>query len=257
MFGRDKRRRERLRAQPFPGDWLEIVHRRVPLFGRLPRADQQELCGHVQVLLAEKNWEGAGGLAMTDEVRVTIAAQAGLLLLHRDTDPFPRLRSVVVYPEAFVVEHERMAPDGGFMVVGPETRLGESWEHGAVVLSWDDVRRGAADPDDGWNVVLHEFAHQLDREDGATDGVPPFDRGAARWAGVLEDEFRALRAALRNGEQTVLDEYAAESPAEFFAVAVEVFFEQPREMRAEHPRLFSELRRFFNQDPAEWNTEPR
>lgn len=257
MFGRKKSRREKLQAKPFPASWLESLQRNVAVFGRLPEADRAELEGHIQVLLAEKNFEGAGGLQMTDEIRVTIAAQAAILLLRREAEYFPRLRSIVVYPGAFVVDHRQLVPEGGFIVEGPQTRLGESWEHGTVVLSWDDVRWGAADPDDGHNVVLHEFAHQLDREDGATDGVPLLDEDPARWVGMLRDELGQLRASIDGGEPTVLDDYGAEGPAEFFAVAVETFFERPRELRAQHPRLYAALRRFFNQDPAEWTTEPR
>ncbi|MHC5542275.1 M90 family metallopeptidase, partial [Singulisphaera rosea] len=164
MFGFFKRRRrERLRATPFPTAWVEIIEKNVPLYQRLGEADRRELQGHIQVFLGEKQFEGCGGLELTDEVRVTIAAQACLLLLHRETDDYRRLITILVYPSAY--EAKGVEPiGGGFVIEGIQGRLGEAWQDGVVVLSWDDVRRGAADARDGQNVVLHEFAHQLDQE---------------------------------------------------------------------------------------------
>ena len=156
-------RRKRLRSQPFPPAWLDIIKKNVPIFDRLPQADQRELQGHIQVFLAEKYFEGCGGLELTDEIKVTIAAQACLLLLHRETDYYPRLITILVYPHAYVAKS--VEPIGGGVVQeGEMARLGEAWKDGVVVLSWDDVRRGASDLHDGHNVVLHEFAHQLDRK---------------------------------------------------------------------------------------------
>jgi Mlc titration factor MtfA (ptsG expression regulator) len=240
MFGLEKRRWERLRAESFPLEWLRVLERNVPFYRQLPEADQRELQGHVQVIIAEKNFEGCGGLEMTDEIRVTIAAHAALLLLHRETEYYPRLRSVVVYPAAFIVNHTEVVEEGGYTVEGPEARLGESWHHGAVVLSWDDVRAGARNFHDGYNVVLHEFAHQLDLEDGSVDGVPALDDSAwyRTWRRLLEDEYRELRKAVARGEPTVLDQYGATEPAEFFAVATEAFFEKPVQLCATHPALY-------------------
>src|SRR5208282_4231509 len=157
MFGMFRnRRRERLRSQPFPHSWLDIIKKNVPIFNRLPQADQRELQGHIQVFLAEKFFEGCGGLELTEEIKVTIAAQACLLLLHRETDYYPRLITILVYPHAYVAKGIR--PIGGGAVLEFETaRLGEAWKDGVVVLSWDDVRQGASDLHDGHNVVLHEF----------------------------------------------------------------------------------------------------
>jgi MtfA peptidase len=259
IFARKSRRRERWRAEPFPEHWQRIVERRVPVFARLPAADQQELLGHARVLLEEKHFEGGPGLVMRDEIRVTIAAQAALLLLHRDTDYFPRLTSVIVYPTGYVA-HESAAHEGGIWSEGDESLLGHTQRDlRAVVLSWDDVRAGAADPDDGHNLVLHEFAHQLDFEDGATDGTPALDTGAQvrSWAQVLGEELEALRRAADAGDPTLLDPYGAEDPAEFFAVATETFFERAVELRQRHPGLYGELQRFYRQDPAAWGTGAR
>jgi Mlc titration factor MtfA (ptsG expression regulator) len=259
IFARKSRRRERWRAEPFPEHWQRIVERRVPVFARLPAADQQELLGHARVLLEEKHFEGGPGLVMRDEVRVTIAAQAALLLLHRNTDYFPRLTSIIVYPTGYVA-HESAAHEGGIWSEGDESLLGHTQRDlRALVLSWDDVKSGAADPDDGHNLVLHEFAHQLDFEDGFTDGTPALDTGAQvrSWALVLGEELEALRRAADAGDPTLLDPYGAEDPAEFFAVATETFFERGVELRHRHPGLYGELQRFYRQDPAAWGTAAR
>ena len=252
MFGFFKRRRrERLRSASFPQGWLEIIERNVRLYRRLPQADRQELHGLVQIFLAEKYFEGCGGLEMTDEVRVTIAASACLLLLHRDTDIYPHLITILVYPTAYVAKTKK--PIGGTHILESESiNLGESWSSGVVVLSWDNVLASASDVRDGQNVVLHEFAHQLDREDGWVDGAPPLERRSqyVTWARVLGAEYERLQRASQLGRSTVLDQYGATDPAEFFAVATECFFEKPHVLRQRHPELYEELKSFYRQDPA-------
>ncbi len=248
-----KSRRERLRAEPFPDHWRRIVETRVSVFSRLSEADRRELLGHARVLVEEKHFEGAGGLIMRDEVRLTIAAQAALLLLHRDTDYFPRLTSVIVYPSGYVATNQR--DEGGIWSEDDEHLSGHTQRNlRALVLAWDDVEAGAADPDDGRNLVLHEFAHQLDFEDGSTDGTPLLESGAqARsWGEVFANELEALRRAADAGESTLLDPYGARNPAEFFAVATETFFERGRELSGRHPKLYEELKRYYRQDPAAW-----
>ena len=253
-----ERRRQQLRAQPVPGEWRSVISRNVPFFNRLPLDDQSELLGHVQVFLAEKNFEGCGGLQLTDEMRVTIATQACLLLLHRRTDYYPRLVTILVYPSGFVVEEKRHL-EGHIWSEGSEGRLGETGRQmGSLVLAWDAAKSGAKDPSDGKNLVLHEFAHQLDFEDLAADGVPALTSRKEKlsWAGVMKMEFAALRAADETGIPTLLDTYGATNPAEFFAVATEAFFERPQALRGQHPRLYGELQRFFRQDPALYSSEP-
>jgi Mlc titration factor MtfA (ptsG expression regulator) len=245
------RRRERTRAQPFPPAWGEIIERNVPMYARLVPEDQEELRRRVLVFVDEKNFEGAGGLEMTDEIRVTIAAQACILLLRLDDDDYyPLLRSIVVYPSAYRVPREQR--EGAVVHEGDAVHLGESWQHGAVVLAWNSARRGAADPRDGQNVILHEFAHQLDQEDGEADGTPELERWAfyAPWGRVLSEHYLALRKAARGGGKTLLDKYGATNEAEFFAVATEAFFERPTQLHARHPELYHELARYFGQDPA-------
>jgi len=252
-----KRRRERLRAQPFPGAWRAIVEKNLPVFRRLVAADQTELLGHVQVFLAEKHFEGSGGLTMTDEIRVTIAAQACMLLLHRETDYYPELTSIIVYPSGYTA-YEQNPIGGGIWEEGGQDRLGHTArELRAMVLAWDAAKQGAADPSDGRNLVLHEFAHQLDFENLVADGTPELQtRGAyVAWARVMSAELRALRHADYAGLPTVLDTYGATNPAEFFAVATEAFFERPLALQVRHPELFRELRDFYRQDPTAYSTE--
>ena len=252
------RRRARLRTQPAPKAWREILERNLGVFRRLSPEDQEELLGHTQVFLAEKHFEGAGGLVLTDEIRVTIAGQASLLLLHRETDYYPELVSIIVYPTGYIADEDRHI-GGGIWEEGGEDRLGHTGQRlGALVLAWDAVRHGAAAPDDGVNLVLHEFAHQLDFENRSSDGTPALEtHGDYRtWARVMSYEFEALRDALEAGEDTFLDDYGATNPAEFFAVITEAFFERPRALRRNHPALFMQLQRFYQQDPTTYSLEP-
>lgn len=223
------------------------------MVGRLSASDRDELIAHMKVFLAEKRFEGLGGQEITEEVRVTIAAQACLLLLRRDTDYYPRVRSILVYPEKYVAPYRRTGP-GGIVTEGNDLRLGEAWDSGYVVLSWCDVRHGAAELRDGHNVVFHEFAHALDAESGLIDGAPALEQGEhfAPWARMLGRELDALRRASMNGQPTVLNPYGAQNEAEFFAVATEAFFERPRSLRASNPDLYRHLSDFYRQDPARW-----
>jgi Mlc titration factor MtfA (ptsG expression regulator) len=254
-----QRRRNRLRTTRFRDDWLATIKRNVAFFHRLAGRDQAELLGHVQVFLAEKRFEGCDGFKITDEVRVTITAQACLLLLHRKTDYFPRLLTILVYPSTYLVE-ERRHLHGHVWQEGKIARLGETgrWLD-ALVLAWDAVKSGAAHPSDGKNVVLHEFAHQLDYENQAEDGAPALETRDQQlsWQEVMRTEFTSLRAADETGIPTLLDTYGASNPAEFFAVSTEAFFERPCALQACHPKLYAELRKYFQQDPVEYSAEAR
>jgi len=245
------RKRDALRAEPVPSAWRTIVERNLPVFNRLPTEDQAELLGHVQVFLAEKHIEGAGGLVLTNEIRLTIAAQACLLLLHRETDYYPRLRSIIVYPGGYTAHGEQHLGDG--LWTESEDLLGHTAQRlGALVLAWDAAKHGAKEPDDGRNLVLHEFAHQLDFEDSTTNGTPALETRAEylAWGRVMNDEFQALQAAEEAGKSTLIDQYGATNPAEFFAVVTEAFFERPHSLRRRHPELYASLASFYRQDPA-------
>jgi len=251
MFGFKKRRRKRLIEQQFPANWLSIIEQNVPYYRFLNQEDQVKLQGLIQVFLDEKEFEGCGGLEITDEIRVTIAAQACILLLGRETDFYPTLRSILVYPYAYVAPLKQYQPDGT-VAEGAESRLGESWSHGYVVLSWNDVLHGAFDIHDGKNLVFHEFAHQLDEESGAADGAPVLQKYSMyiAWARVIGEEYQSLVDSMLNNRPTLLDKYGAKSPAEFFAVATEFFFEKPVELRNRHPDLYQQLQLFYRTDPA-------
>src|SRR5438067_449081 len=252
-----QQRRRRLQGRPFPKEWLKLIQRHVAFFPRLSASDRSELLGHVQVFLAEKRFEGCSGFAITDEVRVTIAAQACLLLLHRRTDYFPKLLTILVYPLSYMVEERRQIAEH-IWEEGTVSRLGETGRRmGSLVLSWGAVKHGAADPSDGKNVVLHEFAHQLDFENDAVDGVPELGTREPQlaWADVMRCEFASLRAAEESDIPTLLNTYGATDPAEFFAVSVEAFFEQPRALLARHPKLYAQLQNYFQQNPVEFSAE--
>ena len=265
-----ERKRQRLRAQPFPAEWREVLKRRVPYVRTMPADLQLQLKAHIQVFLAEKAFIGCDGLEITDEIRVTIAAQACLLILNRPSFYYPELRQILVYPSSFVVNREHT--DGaGIKHAGRQVLAGESWSNGQVVLSWHDTLEGAAVPDDGNNVVIHEFAHQLDQEKGAANGAPLLARRAhyRRWSEVLNAEYRALQArrAFRGerinnphvdetalaAQDPLFSDYGATDPAEFFAVISEVFFERPARMASEHSALYQELARFYRVDPLTWH----
>ena len=251
------RQRKRLKARPFPNEWLKIIKRNVAFFERLSADDQAELLEDIQILLTEKNFEGCADQEITDEVRVTISAQACLLLLHRKTDYFPRLLTILVYPTTYLADENRpVTPD--IWEQGKSHRAGETARTmGSMVLAWDSVKAGAADPADGKNVVLHEFAHQLDYENFAADGTPALATRQQQlaWREVMRTEFASLRAAEVTGIPTLLDTYGATNAAEFFAVSTEAFFERPVRLRSQHPRLYSQLQNYFRQDPVEFSAE--
>ena len=250
-----RRRRERLAAQPFPAPWRRILRRRVPIVARLPAELQLRLKRHIQVFIAEKPFIGCQGQAIDDDVRVTIAAQACLLLLgSAELGGYPKLKQVLVYPGAFLVDREQPLGDG--MVQAQRRALaGESWTNGQVLLSWAEVVEGAADPADGRNVALHEFAHQIDQDKGHADGRPWRRSPAARrrWAAVMGAAFEQLQRE----PSTVIDAYGASDPAEFFAVATESFFERPQALAAEAPAVHAEMAGAFRGRSAALVTAPR
>ena len=248
-----KRRRRTLTSTPLDDAERAIIARNLVVYDDLSAADRAELEGKTRVLLAEKSFEGCGGLALGDEHRLTIAAYGALLLLRRDTDYYPRLASILVYPSAFLapVRH----PVGTVAAIETEEeRLGESWTAGSLVVSWEDVCADIDDPDAGVSVIIHEFAHQLDEEDSSGEGVPSLGSRAEykSWHEVFTREYEAHCRAVDRGRRTLLDEYAAESPAEFFAVASEAFFLMPRDLRLRHRDLYRRLAEYYRQDPASW-----
>lgn len=246
-------RRRRAARRPFPAPWREVLRRRMPYFARLPADLQMQLKRRIQVFIAEKTFIGCAGLEVTDEMRVLVAAQACLLQLGPGAGGFRDTRQVLLYPGAFVVDRPEPQANG-LVHEGRRVMAGESWQQGQVILSWEDVLAGAADPGDGRNVVIHEFAHQLDQERGRASGAPFLGRREryVRWAAVMNAAWQRLRQRALHGEPGVIDPYGAGEPAEFFAVASEAFFEVPHALAAEEPELYAELARFYAIEPRAW-----
>lgn len=252
-----RKNRERIQAEPFPSEWEEIITRRCDFYPKLTPEFQQRLREHVQVFLSEKKFEACGDLEkITTEMKVIIAAQACLLLIGlKQHSYFQKLRSVLLYPGAF-----RRGGKGVFSLAEDDDSvlLGESWVSGSVILAWKSALRGVTNEDDGQNVILHEFAHQLDQVDGVADGAPILNSRAdyKDWARVLGRDFEKLVKETESGKRELIDSYGATNPAEFFAVATETFFEKPRRLLRKHRELYDELKQYYGLDPAAWR-KPR
>lgn len=247
-----KWQRDRLMAKQFPKSWLSIIESNLSIYRSLTSEQQKELLGYIQVFLKEKQFIGCLGLQITEEIKVTIAAIACLLLFSDRKTYFPNLRSVLVYPHAYIVNELTM---NSYVVEERRVaRLGESWTRDQLVLSWEQVQQDIRNWKDGHNVILHEFAHQLDQEDGQAEGVPILPRvlDYEVWKQVMSAEYLQLCDRVENGQKTVLDSYGATSPAEFFAVATETFFEKPNQLHQKHPSLYELLQRYYRLDPQQW-----
>ncbi|MEE8311489.1 MAG: M90 family metallopeptidase [Candidatus Binatia bacterium] len=252
MFGFKNRRRARLRARPLDAGKRLLLETGVPYYDLLDPPERIALEGLLQVFLHEKRFEGCGGLEITDEMRVTIAGHACLLILGRQTDFFPLLSSVLLYPDSYTAPVARHGP-GGVVTEANEQRIGESWAEGSIVLSWQDIRDDVLAPEDGYSVIVHEFAHQLDDELPEAEGMPVLSDPSmyAQWSRVMKAEYERLCANGAAGREGVIDSYGAESPGEFFAVVSECFFTVPIDLEEEHPDLYAQLASLYRQHPAE------
>jgi len=247
----------RVLARPLTDVQLGIIERNVAQYRGMPRDLRAQLQRLVKQFLHQKTFVGCAGLEVTEEMRVTIAAQACLLLLNRPTRVYPGLHAVLVYPGAFLVPR-RQQDEAGVVTETRQDLLGESWGDGRVVLSWEHVRRAGLPAEGTHNVVLHEFAHQLDSESGSNNGAP-FLGSPERyrsWSDTLSRDFAMLRQDAYWGQRDVLDPYGATNPAEFFAVATESFFEQPHALAARHPDLYAEFEAYYRVDPRAWLPAP-
>lgn len=244
-------------ALPLPQTSLAILQRKIAIYAGMPPDVQRQLQRLVVQFLHQKKMIGCAGLVISEEIRVTIAGQACLLLLNRPTRVYPMLSTILVYPFSFAVERADVGP-GGVVTATQDDLLGESWGDGRVILAWDHVQSGAADWTDGQNLVLHEFAHQLDSESGITNGAPLLGSASRyrSWAAVLSRDFAQLQHDAFYQQQGVLDHYGATDPAEFFAVATETFFEKPQQMAQHHPELFAEFEKYYRVDPRAWLPPP-
>ncbi len=249
---RRRRRRAALMRTPLDERRRAIIARRIPLYRRVPLYLRERLDGLINRFLDEIKFIGRDGFDVTEEARLVIAAQACLLIMAKPHRWFPNLKSVILYPAAFKSKAKKF--DGYVQHGGTRVHSGESWMRGPVVLAWDHAAFGALVDDDGHNVVIHEFAHQLDEATGVSDGAPLLgkDQSAALWGRVFQESYERLQRNVEIGQPSVFDAYGASAPAEFFAVAVETFFEKPRETKAEEPQIYEQLTLYFGFDPAKW-----
>ena len=246
-------KRDKVRRLPFNKQWRKVIQQRMPYFRQMPADLQLQLKQHIQVFVSEKNFVGCNGIEITDEIKITIAAQACLLLLNRKTDYYPKLKTILVYPSAFLKEQTQKSADG-VQYTRKVALSGESWDFGKIVLSWQDSVYGAQLPNDGHNVVIHEFAHQLDQENGRANGAPILGKGQTyqSWSDVFSKQFEILRKQAATGEASIFDYYGATEPAEFFAVVSEVFFEKSEQFYQQHPALYRQLTDYYKVDPIHW-----
>jgi Mlc titration factor MtfA (ptsG expression regulator) len=248
-----KRRRNRCKQIPLPPLWQAIITQNLPIYTCLSPDERRRIQGHIQVFLAEKQFLGCRELQVTEEMKITIAAVACLLLLNEQGSYFSKLRSILVYPSTYLVQEKSFL--GNYVVEENwVARLGESWTTDQVVLSWEQIKRDTSNWQDGHNVILHEFAHQLDQEDGKAEGVPilPKNFDDSMWAKVMTQEYQQLCHDVERRVKTVIDSYGATNPAEFFAVATETFFEKPRQLLKKHPALYQQLQRYYQLNPVQW-----
>ncbi|MGD1053246.1 MAG: M90 family metallopeptidase [Candidatus Dormibacteria bacterium] len=244
-------RRGRLRkalAEPFPEAWRDLLAEDFAHWRALTGEERERLERLIRLLLVDKLWEAARGFELTDEIRVVISAMASLPILGLDYDYYHRVTSIIVAPTTVVLEGDRHI-GGGIFTDEPEPIIGEARHEGPILIAWDAAREQARDPDEGRNVVYHEFAHKLDMLGGSVDGTPPLESHAEyeRWVRVCNAEFEALRDGTGGN---LLDPYGAENTGEFFAVVTEVFFDRPIRLAQEKPELYAVFRDFYRQDPA-------
>jgi MtfA peptidase len=247
---RDWRRRRILRTATLPDDAWRQARRRLPLLDNLSAEEASRLRDLALLFLHEKRFSGAHGLQIEPHHRLPIALQAVLPILHLGPDWLDDWREVILYADEFIVDQQEQDA-AGVVHQYREARSGESWHRGPLILSWADVRSGGHL--DGYNVVIHEIAHKLDGRSGDLDGMPPLHRGmsARRWIDAFTTAYDELNQLLDAGAETLLDPYAAEAPAEFFAVVSESFFETPHFLAAYYPALYEQLALFYRQDPRQ------
>ena len=258
MFGFFKnRRRQKLLAQPLPTTWREIIAGNVAIYVRLAPAERVRAEAALRVIASERRFVGCQGLLVTDEMKVTIAAQAALLLLGEEGYYFDRITTFLLYPDKLVLPPAGLRPSAENEGFDERIALGVAYQQGELTLSWPDVLQGGRTADDGENVTLHELAHHLDGLDGAMGGSPPglSAEQQDRFQRSINRELIQLRRDLADGLPTVLLPDAAENAAELFAYGTEAFFERPHDLQKQYPRLFSGLRDFYKIDPRHWFPE--
>ncbi|MDH5544425.1 MAG: zinc-dependent peptidase [Gammaproteobacteria bacterium] len=247
------RRRKQIKDASFPAKWKNVLLTQWPLYREIPDLLKEGLHQRIQLFIQEKQFVGCDGFQITEEHRLLIAAQACLLVINKPYEYFDELKSILVYPSAFIVKHNRQLANG---TIAEEQNVnsGEAWETGKIVLSWDDAYAGMINIKDGENVVIHEFAHLLDHTNGTANGAPLLEHAKNYdvWSKTFQTAYNRLLHNLHTGEKSVFNPYGAASPGEFFAVASEMFFERSRLFQSEEPELYQELVRFYAVDPTLW-----
>lgn len=253
MFGFfQNRRRQKLLAEPFPDWWEAILRRNVAHYAMLSEGERAKVRDILRVLIAEKSWEGRGGLHITDEIKITIAAVSSLVLLGIEHDYFSRVDAILVYPGSF--QTPNLEDDWEDDFISETVAEGQAVYRGPVILGWRHVLDESRDPSCGHNVVIHEFAHQLDFLDGAIDGTPPLATPAdeANWAKVMTAAFRHHQDLLKRGRKTFFTQQAGDDETEFFAAASESFYCQPHDLDAVAPAVYELLMGYYRVDPRAW-----
>ncbi|MDJ0641514.1 MAG: zinc-dependent peptidase [Erythrobacter sp.] len=246
------RKRKELLATPLTARQRLVVESLVPIVGRLPQPLRLALEGKINLFLDQVTFRGQNGLEVSEEMRLSIAAQACILIVNSPVW-YDTLRNILIYPSAFLTH--RGTHDGYVVHENNHATLGESWARGPVILSWDHALQGGLDAEDGHNVVIHEFAHQLDSLTGQANGIPILRKGQAYagWEKAMLDAYHYHVERVERGGETLIDPYGATNHEEFFAEAIVTFFERPRALRSEEPVLYAQLAELLALDPAQWN----
>ncbi len=245
--------RSRKASVEFQAEWVEYLEQSLPMYSLIPDDLKLKVHGKISQFIGSTYFKACNGLELTDEMIVSVAGQACMLIVNHDGEPYPNLKRVYLYPTTFKsVQQQRDSM--GIVTQGEVSRLGESWGNGTVILAWDAVKHGARNMFDGQNVTFHEFAHQLDQENTVGSGLPYLheEQAFAVWASVLSEKYEQLLNRVERGKKTVMDQYGATNMAEFFAVATETFFEKPKQMKKKHPKLYRELKGYYKLNPIEW-----
>lgn len=241
-------------GKPFPESWQRILEEKVPYYQKLPLHYREVLKLRIMVFINEKLFEGCGGLQMTEQIKVIISAYACVLLLEEVSDYYPDLQSILVYPDDYLAPVNE-EDEAGIITTGSEARKGESWNVGSIVLSWNDIEQNIYNEKDKQNLIFHEFAHQLDQHYGLTAGITNTGKvtQSNEWNDVMAASYKQLRKVTARTELTVLDNYGATEPAEFFSVATEAYFEDPKQLKKEFPDLYNQLNKFYIVDPVKFS----
>jgi len=248
-----KNRRLTIKAHDFPKEWERILSAHWPLYCRLPDLLKQNLHDRIKLFLSEKQFIACNDFKLDEKHKLLISAQACLLIINKPFEYFDKLKTILVYPSAFIVRHNNLLANG---TVSEDTNInsGEAWETGKIILSWDDAYSGMIKLEDGHNVVIHEFAHLLDHTNGTANGAPLLQHAKSydQWSQIFSSAYENLQRSINIGQSNLFNPYGATNPGEFFAVASELFFEKSKSLQQHEPELHQQLTKFYAIDPTLW-----